>query len=168
MLVFWCAGVAWQYQTPIRFPAVKRGLILEWEADRSLSEWSWCRKAIGGIYFTRKWPAETLQPVLKFDNIKLRLDSGIFKYICWLNGSVFGGDDRGFLKESRPIYWHQCRLVTSQLFFCLHIYSLWLFLRSLKLLNTFFSCFCQEVPIKSRKNEVFKKLHLFSETFVLE
>jgi hypothetical protein len=64
------------------------------------SEWSWCQKAIGGIYFTKKWwRAQTLQPGLEFDNFKPRLESGIFKCISWLNGSVFEGDDRGFLKE---------------------------------------------------------------------
>jgi hypothetical protein len=30
-----------------------------------------------------------LQPGLEFDNIKPRLKSGIFKCICWLNGSFF-------------------------------------------------------------------------------
>ncbi len=28
---FW---VAWQFQTPIRFPALKKRLILEWEAEK--------------------------------------------------------------------------------------------------------------------------------------
>ncbi len=39
---------------------------------------------------------------------------------------VFGSDDQGFLKrKSRPIKWHQCRLLTRQLYLCLHICSLW-------------------------------------------
>jgi hypothetical protein len=33
-----------------------------------------------------------------------RLESGIFKCISWLNGSFFGGDDRGFLKEGVKTY----------------------------------------------------------------
>jgi hypothetical protein len=45
------------------------------------SEWARCQKAIGGIYFTKKWRAETLQPGLEFDNFKPRLKSGIFKCI---------------------------------------------------------------------------------------
>jgi hypothetical protein len=28
-------------------------------------------------------------------------------------------------RKSRPIKWRQCRLSTRQLFYCLHIYSLW-------------------------------------------
>ncbi len=63
------------------------------------SEWARCQKAIGVIYFTEKWRAETLQPGLGFDNFKPLLKSGIFKCISWLNGSFFGGDDLGILKE---------------------------------------------------------------------
>ncbi len=35
-----------------------------------LSDWAWCQKAIGGIYFTKKWRAETLEPGLEFNNLK--------------------------------------------------------------------------------------------------
>jgi hypothetical protein len=41
---------------------------------------------------------------LEFDNFKPRLKRGIFKCISWLNGSFFGGDDRGFLKEGVKTY----------------------------------------------------------------
>ncbi len=58
---------------------------------KHLSEWAQCQKAIGGIYFTKKWRAGTLQPGLEFDNFKPRLKSGIFKCISWLNGSSFEG-----------------------------------------------------------------------------
>ncbi len=54
-----------------------------------LSECVRCQKAVGGIYFTKKWRAEALQPGLEFDNFKPRLERSIFKYISWLNGSVF-------------------------------------------------------------------------------
>ncbi len=98
-IVFQYLLVAWQFQTPIRFSAVKQGLIREQEAEQKhLSEWARCQKAIGGIYFTKKWRAETLQPGLEFDSFKPRLKSSIFKCISWLNGSFFGGDNRGFLK----------------------------------------------------------------------
>jgi hypothetical protein len=41
---------------------------------KHFSDWTWCQKAIGGIYFTKKWRAETLQPgLLEFDNLKPRL-----------------------------------------------------------------------------------------------
>ncbi len=84
MVVSWCPHVAWQFQIRIRFPTVKQGLILH------------CQKAIDGVYFTKKWRAETLQPGLEFDNFKPRLESGIFKCISWLNGLFFGGWWWGF------------------------------------------------------------------------
>jgi hypothetical protein len=55
------------------------GGIRSWK--KHLSEWAPCHKAIGGIYFTKKWKAETLQPGLEFDNAKPRPKSGIFKCI---------------------------------------------------------------------------------------
>jgi hypothetical protein len=44
------------------------------------------------MYFTKKWRAETPDPVLKFEIFKPWLKISIFKYISWLNGSFFGGD----------------------------------------------------------------------------
>jgi hypothetical protein len=103
---------------------VKKGLILKYKKLKKIvSEWARCQKAIGGIYFTKKWRAETQQSCSEFDNFKPWLKSSIFKCISWLNGSVFGGDDRGFLKvEARPIRWHQCRLLTRQFSFWLHVH----------------------------------------------
>jgi hypothetical protein len=80
--------------------------------------------------FENKWRAETQQPVLKFDSFNSCLKSGIFKCISWLNGSFFffvwyWVFFPFFQRESRPIQWHQCRFLTRQLHFCLHIYSLW-------------------------------------------
>ncbi len=37
---------------------------------KHFSDWARCQTAIGGIYFTKKWRAETLQPGLEFDNFK--------------------------------------------------------------------------------------------------
>jgi hypothetical protein len=65
---------------------------------KHLSDWARCQKAICGIYFTKKWRAETPQPGLEFDNFKPRLKNGIFNCIFWLNGSFFNGDDRGYMK----------------------------------------------------------------------
>jgi hypothetical protein len=62
-------------------------------------EWARCQKFIGGIHFTETWRAENLQPGLEFDNFKPWLKSGIFECISWLNGSCFGDNQRGFLKE---------------------------------------------------------------------
>ncbi len=48
--------------------------------------------------------------------------------ICtsWLNGSFFGGEHRGFLKEGVKAYQiAPMSPLNSSTFFCLHIYSLW-------------------------------------------
>jgi hypothetical protein len=42
--------------------------------------------------------------VYNFINFKPRLKSGIFKRISWLNGSYFGDDGWGFLKEEIKTY----------------------------------------------------------------
>jgi hypothetical protein len=69
---------------------------------KHLSEWARCQKAVGGIYFTKKWRAETPQPGLEFDNFKPRLRSGIFKCISWLNSLFLGAMNGVFWKrESR-------------------------------------------------------------------
>ncbi len=89
------------------------------------------QKAIGGIYFTKKWRAETPQPGLEFDNFKPRLKSGIFNCISWLNGSSFAGDDRGFLEElfktnlivpMSPLNWP----ILCRFQFSFHVYILWM------------------------------------------
>jgi hypothetical protein len=76
---------------------------------KHLSDWVRCQKAIGGVYFTNMWRAETLQPGLEFNNFKPRLEGGIFKCISWLNGSLFWEVMIGVFWKglSRPIYWHQ-------------------------------------------------------------
>jgi hypothetical protein len=60
------------------------------------------------------------------DIFKPLLKCSIFKCISWLNGSFFGGDHRGFLKEgvktSRMA--PMSPLSSPTFFFCLHIYSL--------------------------------------------
>ncbi len=58
---------------------------------KKLCDWARCQKAIGGIYSTKKWRAETLQPRLEFDNFKPRLKNNIFKCISWPNGSFLKG-----------------------------------------------------------------------------
>jgi hypothetical protein len=60
-----------------------------WRND--LSEWARCLKAIGGTYFTKKGRAKTPQPGLDFDNCTPWLKTVIFRYISWLNGSLFEG-----------------------------------------------------------------------------
>jgi hypothetical protein len=48
----------------------------------------------------------------------MRLLAGLF-VLWWLMIAVFS------ITESRPIKWHQCRLLTCKRFFCPHFYSLW-------------------------------------------
>jgi WD40 repeat protein len=60
-----------------------------WSSKHS-SDWARCQKAVGGICFTKKWKAETLQPGLDFDIFKPRLQSCILKCISWLTVSFFG------------------------------------------------------------------------------
>jgi hypothetical protein len=61
------------------------------------------------------------------DIFKPLQNCSIFKCISWVNGSFFLGVNIGVFwkRESRPIEWRQFRLLTRQLFLCLHIYSLW-------------------------------------------
>jgi hypothetical protein len=68
---------------------------------KKVSEWARWQEEICGVYFTKKWSAETLRSgLLEFDIFKPRLEGGISKRISWLSGSLLGGDDdRGFLQE---------------------------------------------------------------------
>ncbi len=84
---------------------------------------------LGGIYFPKKWRAETLRPALEFYNFKARLKV-VFPIIAslWPKGLFSGGDDQGFLKEGvKPYLMTLKSLLNSPsfFFFCLHIYSLW-------------------------------------------
>jgi hypothetical protein len=90
-----------------------------------LSEWARFQKAIGKIYITKKWRAETLQPGSEFaiSNPGLKAVS-LNASPCW-TVRFFGVMIGVFWKrEPRPVQWHQCRLLTLQFLFCLRIYSL--------------------------------------------
>jgi hypothetical protein len=63
-----------------------RGKFWNKKLKKHFSDWAQCQKAIGEIYFTKKWKAETLQLGLEFVNFKPRLKYSIFKCISWLNG----------------------------------------------------------------------------------
>ncbi len=92
---------------------------------KCLSEWAWCQKVIGGIYLTKKWRAETLQPGFDIYKFNPQLKSCIFECISWLNGSFFVGDDRGILKEGvKTFLMAPMSPLNSPTFFHLHIYSL--------------------------------------------
>ncbi len=86
----------------------------------SMSERHWV------LFISKKRGAETLQLGLEFDNFKPRLMSCIVKCVPWLNESRFGVMIGVFWKrESRPVERHQCRPLRCQLYFSLHIHSLW-------------------------------------------
>jgi hypothetical protein len=73
--------------------------------EKHTSDWAKSQKAIGGIYVTKKWRAETLQPGMEFDIFKPQLKSSIFNCVSQLNGPFFSwGDSLGFLGEGVKIY----------------------------------------------------------------
>ncbi len=86
------------FKPRLAFQQWNRGLSWRRSWRKHFSEWARCQKAIGGIYFTNKSRAQTLQPGLELDNFKQRLKSCIFKCISWLNALFFWGD-WGFVKE---------------------------------------------------------------------
>jgi hypothetical protein len=95
-----CLRVPSQFQTLICSPAVKQGQ--SWKKFKSIYFdlwsidlfnliylfWAQCQKAIGSIYFTKKWGAETLQPGLEFDNFKPWIEGRILTSPDWT--VVFG------------------------------------------------------------------------------
>jgi hypothetical protein len=78
-LVFATSRVAWQFQTDL-LSSIETGAnfaIRSWK--KHLSDWAQSQKAVGGIFFTKKWRVkwsevewseETVKPGLEFDNFK--------------------------------------------------------------------------------------------------
>ncbi len=99
MVAFGSPQVAQQFQTPICSPAVKQGLILEWEAEKStyLNELDVRKPSLVSI--SKRSEELSRYNLVQNLTIKSLLESSTFKCISWLNGSFFGGDDRNFLKE---------------------------------------------------------------------
>ncbi len=71
---------------------------------KHLSEWARRQKLIGGIYFTKKWRAETLRPGLELDNFKPQLKVVSSSASPGWTVFVLGGGERGFLKALVNIY----------------------------------------------------------------
>jgi hypothetical protein len=93
---------------------------------KQFSDWARCQKALGGIYFTKKWRAEALQHGLEF--LK-KSDPGLkevsLKCISSLNGSFFGDEGLGFLEEGvKTNLLAVMSPLESPTFFRLHIDSL--------------------------------------------
>ncbi len=117
-----CVSELWQFRTLIGFVVVKQGLILD--KSTHLSELD--VRVIGDIYVIKKWRDENRQPGSDFHNFKPWHETCIFECISLLKGSLLGGVDPVFWQgKSRFIKRHQFLPLTRQLFFCIHIYSLW-------------------------------------------
>jgi hypothetical protein len=93
--------VAWPYQAPACFqqwgsvnPRIK-----SWKIH--LTEWGGLQTAAGSIFFSQRREELGLYHLVHEENYKPLFESGIFKSISWLNGSIFWGcdDDWGFLKN---------------------------------------------------------------------
>jgi hypothetical protein len=91
---------------------------------RYLSEWTCCQESAGGICFTNKWGAASLQPSTfsnhcsnsAYSNASPDLTVRFF----------FVGEHRDFLKEGVKTYrMAPMSPLDSPTFFCLHIYSLY-------------------------------------------
>jgi hypothetical protein len=90
----------------------ERGSSSNQKLKKHLSDWAGCQKAIGGIYFTKKWKAETLQTGWGFDNFKPRIKAVSSNASPRCTARLFLRMMRGVFwkRESRPIQWHQYRL----------------------------------------------------------
>jgi hypothetical protein len=87
-----------------------------------ISEWNSCQESIGGICIANTWRLAFLQP-LTFSN--QRPNAASSNPSPGLTVRFFGVNIRVFWKrESRPIKWHQYRLLICEPIFRLHICSL--------------------------------------------
>ncbi len=89
-----------------------------------LSESTWCQESVGGICFTYKWRAASLQPLTFSKHCK---KCSIFKCISWLNGLfIFFGWTSGFCEREGQDLSNGANVASQlvNLFFCLHIFRL--------------------------------------------
>jgi hypothetical protein len=113
--------VVWHFQTPICFPAMKEGLILEYKLNTALIWWSSIQESHWWDLFHNESRVETLQLGLEFGNFKPWFRNGISNCIFRLNSSLFGG----FAEEGVNTYLMTTMLTLhSPTSFCLHICSL--------------------------------------------
>jgi hypothetical protein len=106
MVVFEGPQITWQLTPDWLSSTETRGNAWLKSWKKHLSEWAHCHnKAIGCIHSTKTWRAQNLQPSSKFDNSKPKLKSDMSsRYISWLNVSLFGVGDCGFLKKEFKTY----------------------------------------------------------------
>ncbi len=81
---------------------IRNGGIRSWEMH--LTVWAWCLKAIGGIYLTKKWRAEILQPWFRIWRFQTLAWKRYHQVHLQAERSVSLGDDRSFLKERFESY----------------------------------------------------------------
>jgi hypothetical protein len=102
-----------------------RGSFWNKKLKKHSSDRARCQKVVGGIYFTKKWRAETLQPGLEFDDFKHWLKVISSNASPGWTVHFLGGDDRCFLKEGVKTYlMAPVSPLNSPTFFCLYICSL--------------------------------------------
>jgi hypothetical protein len=100
-----------------------------WEKPKKkcLTEPAVCQQAIGGIFFTETWRPEALHRGLETSKSQPRSKVGNFVCMSGLNGSFFGVEHRGFLKEGSKTHliapmWP---LKSPTFFSSSHLYSPW-------------------------------------------
>ncbi len=104
-VVFWCRHAACMAVSNTRYLStsetrVNAG-IRGWKLHLSESTY-WCQESVGGICFTNKWKAASLQPQT-FSN---HCSNAIFSNASpGLMVHFSGGEHRGFLKEGVKTYW---------------------------------------------------------------
>ncbi len=125
MVVFRWPRVGGQFQTPIYFPLVKQESTLECvDQSSQLNEVEVRKPLVVSCYKeVKRWDSETCIIIWEFQTPAWKWS---LKWISWLNSCLFTVKYGGFWKSKpRRICWIQCRLLTRQLIFCLHIHSLW-------------------------------------------
>jgi hypothetical protein len=124
---------------------------------KSLSESAQCQQVIGGTYFAETLRLEALHCCLEIGKSQPRSKVGNFECMLWLNGSFFGIEHWGFLKEGVKTYlMAPMSPLNSPTFFHRRIYSLWShhqFLRSVRFFETNQAMLRieQNLPARSRK-----------------
>ncbi len=90
------------------------------------SEWAWCQRAMGGIYSTKKWRADTPQRGLEFGNFKPRLKTRYHQLHLLAERFVFRGWWSGYSERGSQNLSNGTDVASwlVNFVFCLHIYSL--------------------------------------------
>jgi hypothetical protein len=105
LLVFIVTQVVCSISNPTLLSSSQTGInlgIRSWK--KRLTESAQCQEAIGGTYFRKMWRPDSQQHGSKIGKSQPWSKVGIFECMTWLNGSFFGGNDQGFVKEGVNTY----------------------------------------------------------------